>query len=200
MDFTGTRRYGRENDDSVAARFFQEVAEALISRVHPEQRFHPLSHEPVEPEASGVIRNWRLAGYYLASYLLLTRRMRQPLELESLMEGARQRLEEYDVELSLHGIGKIEAFDVEACERLEAKAEKFLKLATHERTPPEEARAAAFALSKMIGSSELTLLAWERVRHFARRFHQMQELFDTLQKENPLLFFYGAKGQRSRHH
>lgn len=200
MDFTGTRRYGRENDDSVAARFFQEIADAIIARVHPEQRFHPLTHEPVEPESNGVIRNWRLAGYYLASYLLPTRRKRHPLELESLMEGIRQRMEEYEMELSIVGLADIEAFDIDACERLEAKAEKYLRLATHEKTPIEEARSAALALAKMVARSEMTLLGWERVRHFARRFHQMQELFEMMQKENPLLFLYGAKSQQPRQH
>ena len=200
MDFTGTRRYGRENDDSVAARFFQEVADAIIARVHPEQRFHPLTHEPVEPEPSGVIRNWRLAGYYLASYLLPTRRKRHPLELESLMEGIRQRMEEYEMELSAFGIAEVEVFNVEACERLEAKAEKYLRLATHEGTPPEEARSAAIALARMIARSELALLGWERVRHFTKRLHQMQELFEMLQKENPLLFLYGAKAQQPKQH
>lgn len=196
VDFTGTHRFWKEDDRSVAAQFFQEVAEALIARVHPEQRFHPLSHEPLEASPDQVIRNWRLAGYYLASFLLPTRRKRHALELESLMSGIRQRMDEHEIELQSDGVAKIESFDVEGAERLEAKAEKFLKLATHDKTPPEEARAAAYALAKMIAGSDVTLLAWERVRHFAKRFQQMQELFDMLQAENPLLFFYGAKKQR----
>jgi hypothetical protein len=200
MDFTGTRRYGRENDDSVAARFFQEICEAIIARVHPEPRFHPLSHEQLDPDQSLVIRNWRLAGYYLASYLLPTRRKRHPVELEQMIAGMRQRMQEYELELQADGVVDIEAFDVDGCERLESKAEKFLKLATHEGTPPEEARAAAYALAKMIANNDLALLAWERVRHFARRFHQMQELFDMLQQENPLLFIYGAKMQQPPRH
>lgn len=196
MDFTGAKRYSRENDDSEEMRYFRALAESLIARVHPEQRFDPLSHDPVEPAPQKVIYRWRLGGYYLANFLLPTRRRRHPLELESLIAGIRMRMEEYELELQLQGIATIEAFDVAACERTEAKAEKFLRLATHERTPPEEARAAALGLAKMIASSDVALLAWERVRHFAKEFERMKELFDKLQKEQPLLFFYGARGQR----
>jgi hypothetical protein len=197
MDFTGTRRYGRENDDSTAARFFEWVATEMRSRVQPEQRFHPLTHEPVEPEAALVIRNWRLAGYYLASFLLPQGRQRRAVELESLLAGARQRAEEYEGELEHEAPGvSVAAFDVDGAERLESKAEKFLRLATHEGTPPEEARAAAFALAKLISGGELALLAWGRVRHFAERFQKMQELFDMLQAETPWLFLYGARAQR----
>ena len=109
--------------------------------MHPEPRFHPLSHEQLDPDQSLVIRNWRLAGYYLASYLLPTRKKRHPVELEQMIAGMRQRMQEYELELQADGVVDIEAFDVDGCERLESKAEKFLKLATHEGTPSEEARA-----------------------------------------------------------
>lgn len=190
MDFTGARRYGRENDDSAAAKFFQWMAEQVIARVHPE-----------DTEESLVVRNWRLAGYYLGNFLVPTKKRRHPLELESMISGMRQRMEEYEIELQEEDNKvKLEVFDIDACERVESRADKFLRLATHEATPPEEARAAAFALAKMIAQSDVALLSWARVRHFARRFEQMQELFAMLQKENPLLFFYGAKGQRKRPH
>jgi len=201
MDFTGARRYGRENDDSVAAQFFKWMAEQVISRVQPPQRFHGLTHEEIPAEENLVIRNWRLAGYYLASNLLPTKKKRHPLELEAMISGMRQRMEEYEIEIQEElGKVKLEVFDIEASERVESKAEKFLKLATHETTPTEEARAAAFALAKMIAQSDVAILSWARVRHFARRFEQMRELFAMLQTEDPLLFFYGAKEQRRGPH
>jgi hypothetical protein len=107
----------------------------------------------------------------------------------------RQRLDEYEQELEEAKLGQLDAFDKDASERAEAQAEKLLKLATHPGTGPAEASAAALGLVKKIASSELALLSWERVRYFAKRFQQMEELFELIRMENPLLFMYGAKDQ-----
>lgn len=190
MDYTGTRREGSER-----SAFFEEVCSAIISKVHPEVRYNPRTGHPDDPNPADVVRNWRLGGYYLASYFLPTRKKRTPLELESCIQGMRQRLDEYEQELEESKLGQLNYFDVGASEKVEAQAEKLVKLATHPGTGSAEAAAAALGLIKKIGSSELALLSWERVRYFAKRFHQMEELFEMIRKENPLLFMYGAKDQ-----
>lgn len=198
MDYTGTRRDGGE--ESVRSNFFKEICDAVITRVHPEVRFNPRTGNPDDPNPADVIRNWRLAGYYLATYFLPTKRRRAPIELEACLQGMRQRMEEYELEAGDDGLRpEIEVFDVDACEKLEAKAEKFLRLATHPNTGPDEARNAALGLVKMIGSSELTVLGFDRVRHFMFRFSQMKDLFDLIRQENPLLFLYGERYQSRQH-
>lgn len=203
MDYTGARRSGRKDAEEA---FFKEVALWIIGKVQPPVRYHPLTHEETEPQRSDVIKNWRAAGYALACHLVPKRKgKRFPLELESFIEGLRQRKDEYEHELSSAASGgkgaaaaRVEVFDVEACERAEERAEKYLRLATHENTEVEEARNAALALAKMIGKSELALLAWERVRHFARHLRQMEDLFELMRRESPYHFFYGAPEQLGR--
>jgi hypothetical protein len=198
MDYTGARRYGQKESEQEG--FWKDVANLLIAKVHPEVRFHPLTHDELDPEQSAVIKNWRAAGYALANHLVPRRRgKRFPLELESFIDGLRQKMQEYEVELGGGSSGpKIEIFNVEECEKIEEKAEKYLALATHEKTPPEEARSAALALAKMIADSKLALLGWERVRHFVQHLKRMEELFEVIRHENPLLFFYGAREQVGR--
>ena len=197
MDFTGARRKGDEE-----AAFYKEIASWLISKARGDIRYHPLTHEEEEPNKHVVVRNWRAAGYGLSRFLVPRRKgKRQPVELESFIDGLKQGMDEYELELGEDGSGKkarIEVFDVEACERIESKAEKYLKLATHPGTPIEEARAAALALAKMVAGSELVILGWERVRHFARHLRQMEDLFEVLRHRNPFLFYYGAKEQLGR--
>ncbi|HYX20682.1 MAG TPA: hypothetical protein VFA98_07535 [Thermoanaerobaculia bacterium] len=192
MDYTGARRYG---SDEAEEGFYKEIALWLIGKVQPEIRFHPITHEEEEPNRHAVVKNWRQAGYALGRHLVPRRRgKRFPIELESFVAGLRMFQEDYERELG----PKVEAFDVDASEREEAKAEKFLRLATHEGTPIDEARAAALALARMIGSADLVLLSRERVRHFASYFRRMEDLFEVLRRENPTLFFYGAREQLGR--
>lgn len=183
MDYTGTRREGRGS----FSYFFEEVGQAIVAQLHAS------SH--VDTSRSELVKSWRLGGYQLASYLLPTRKKRYPEELNSFIQGMKQRMSEYELENLGAGGAAIEIFDVEACEKLEARAEKFLRLATHEGTPIDEARAAALGLAKMIAASDLALLGWERVRHFVQRFAQMEEVFSVIRRENPMLFLYGARDQ-----
>ena len=188
MDYTGTRREGRETE----AGFYQEVGEWLIAKVHPVVcDGHGGYREPSRPD---VVKNWRLGGYRLASRLLPMRRKRFPEELRAFIDGMKQRMQEYEQE----NVGLIaDQFDVEACERSEARAQKFLRLATHPGTPVDEARSAALGLAKMIAGSELVLLSWGRASHFAQRYHQMSEIFDKVRAANPFDFFFGP---HDRHH
>jgi hypothetical protein len=181
MDYTGTRRAAREGTES---QFFREVGEALIAHVHPTSAV---------PLRSEIVSRWRLGGYRLASHLLPTRKKRFPEELNAFISGLRQRMQEYEAE-SL-GPSVVEEFDVDACEKIETKAERYLKLATHPNTNAHEAGNAALNLAKMIVSAELSLLGYERVRHFVQRFQQMEDLFAVIRQENPLLFLYGARDQ-----
>lgn len=183
MDYTGTRREARESD----SQFFREVGEAIIAQVHPSKPLHG------EPSRAEVISKWRLGGYRLASCLIPMKKKRFPEELNAFVAGMYQRMQEYEMEHL--GPSAIEPFDVDACDKIEAKASKLLKLATHPNTGSHEASSAALGLAKMIAGSELTVLGWERVRHFVQRFEQMQELFAVIRQENPLLFIYGAREQ-----
>jgi hypothetical protein len=196
MDFTGARRRGSEEEA-----FYKEVANWLIAKCRGDVRYHPLTREEVDPSQHVTVRNWRAAGYGLSRFLVPRRKgTRQPIELESFIEGLRQGMQDYEMELDDGGGSgapkiRLEAFNVEACEKLEEKAEKYLKLATHENTPIEEARAAALALARMVAGHEMVLLGYERVRHFSRHLRQMEDLFEVLRHQNPLMFFYGAKEQ-----
>jgi len=194
MDYTGARRYGSSDAEEG---FYKEIALWLIGKAQPAARYHPLTHEEEEPNPHVVVKNWRQAGYALARHLVPRRKgKRFPAELEAFIEGLRMYQQDYEREL---GPGaKIEIFEVEASERIEAKAEKFLRLATHDSTPIDEARAAALGLAKMIAASELVLLARLRVRHFASHLRRMEDLFEILRQENPTLFFYGAREQLGR--
>jgi hypothetical protein len=183
VDYTGTRRQARE----AFSYFFEEIGQAIVAQLHTS------SH--ANTARSDLVKSWRLGGYQLATYLLPTRRKRYPEELNSFIQGMKQRLGEYELEnLGADG-APIEVFDVGACEKLEARAEKFLKLAVHENTPIDEARAAALGLARMIEKTDLALLGWERVRHFTQRFSQMEEVFSLIRRENPTLFLYGVKDQ-----
>jgi hypothetical protein len=181
MDYTGTRREARESESS---KFFRDIGEAMIAHIHPTHR---------DPSRAEVISRWRLGGYRLASFLVPMKKKRFPEELNALLAGMYQRMQEYEMEHL--GPSPIEPFDADACDKIEAKASKFLKLATHPNTGPDEARNAALGLAKMIAGSELVVLGWERVRHFVQRFEQMQELFAVMRQENPLLFVYGTREQ-----
>ncbi len=183
MDYTGTRREGRESETG----FYQEIGEWLIAKVHPVVGNGYGGYH--EPSRSDVVKNWRLGGYRLAAHLLPMRRKRFPEELRAFIDGMRQRMQEYEQEHA--GAITLEQFDVEACEKAEAKAQKFLRLATHASTPIDEARSAALGLAKMIAGSELVLLSWGRVSHFAQRFQQMEEMFTMVRNSNPFSFFFG---------
>lgn len=196
MDYTGARRYG---SDEAEQGFYKEIALWLIGKVQPEIRFDPLTHEEEEPNRHAVVKNWRQAGYALARHLVPRRKgKRFPIELESFVAGLRMFQEDYERELGAVPGAKVEIFDVEASERAEAKAERFLRLATHENTPIDEARAAALGLARMIATADLVLLARDRVRHFATHFRRMEDLFEILRRESPTLFIYGAKEQLGR--
>ena len=183
MDYTGTRREGRGSE----SQYFREIGADIIAHVHPTH------HDPLRSE---VISRWRLGGYRLATAFLPIKMKRFPEELNAFIAGMRQRMREYELEHL--GPSAIEQFNVEACEKLETRANQYLNLATHERTPPDEARNAALKLAKMISSSEMALLGWDRVRHFVQRFQEMEELFAVIRQENPLLFLYGEREQ-NRH-
>jgi hypothetical protein len=180
MDYTGTRREGRNSE----SHFFREVGADIIAHVHPTHR---------DPLRSEVVSRWRLGGYWLASHLLPVKAKRFPEELNAFIAGMRQRMQEYEQEHL--GPAIMEAFDVDACEKIEKQAHLYLKLATHERTPSDEARNAAMNLAKMFANSKLSMLGWERVRHFVQRFEEMEGLFALIREENPLLFIYGARDQ-----
>jgi hypothetical protein len=183
LDYTGTRREARNFE----SQFFREIGEAIIAQVHPSHR---------EPSRSEVVSAWRLAGYRLASHLLPGRHKRFPEELNAFIIGLRQRMAEYESEqLGPLGVEVEEAFDVEACEKLEARAHKFLKLATHAGTPLQEAQAAAMGLAKMILGSELAVIGWARAAHFTQEFEKMKSAFALFEKENPLQFLYGTRDQ-----
>ncbi len=188
MDYTGTRREGRETE----AGFYQEIGEWLIAKVHPVVCDGHGGYR--EPHRSDVVKNWRLGGYRLAAHLLPMRRKRFPEELSAFIDGMRQRMQEYEQENA--GMIAVEQFDVEACEKSEARAQKFLRLATHAGTPVDEARSAALGLAKMIAGSELVLLSWGRVSHFAQRFQRMEEMFTMLKASNPFDFFFGPHDDR----
>ena len=196
MDYTGARRHGRNEAEEG---FYKEIALWLIGKTQPEVRYHPLTHEEEEPNRHVVIKNWRQAGYALARHLVPRRKGRRfPVELESFIEGLRMYMQDYETELGSPPGSKVEVFDVEASERAEEKAERFLRLATHEGTPIDEARAASLALARMIGSSDLVLLSRERVRHFAAHLRRMEDLFEILRRDSPTMFIYGAKEQLGR--
>lgn len=180
MDYTGTRREGRASE----SQFFREVGADIIAHVHPTHR---------DPSQSEVVSRWRLGGYWLASHLLPVKSKRFPEELNAFVAGMRQRMQEYELENL--GPSPIEPFDVAACEKVEKQANLYLKLATHERTPADEARNAAMGLARMINASKLSILGWDRVRHFVQRFEEMEGLFAVIRQENPLLFIYGEREQ-----
>src|SRR5271163_9271 len=160
MDYTGTRRAARESE----SQFFREVGEAIIAQVHPTER---------DPLRSEIVSRWRLGGYRLAGYLLPTKKKRFPEELSAFLAGMHQRMQEYEAEHL--GPTVVDPFDINACERLEARAHKYLKLATHPNTGENEARNAALSLAKMIATSELAILGWERVRHFTQKFNDLEQ-------------------------
>jgi hypothetical protein len=182
MDYTGTRREARESESS---QFFRDIGEAMISHIHPTSR---------EPSSAEVISRWRLGGYRLASFLVPMKKKRFPTELNALLAGMHQRMTEYEME-HLGPSASVEPFDMDASDKIEARATKFMNLATHPNTGPDEARNAALGLAKMIASAELAVLSWERVRHFVQRFEQMSQLFAVIRQENPTLFVYGAREQ-----
>ena len=207
MDFTGTRRQAQEE----LLGFFSELADALISKAHPEprQRRNLNYDEPWKIKSGGpgayvedgdaewqrdVVKSWRLAGYALGTFLLPTKKVgRVARELESFIDGLRQRLYEYEQN---HRHGKVEALDLGAVEKLESRAEKLLRLATHESTPREEASAAALGLARLVASSELVVLSWERVRHFVRHLRQMEEVLEMMRQDAPELFYYGSREEK----
>jgi len=180
MDYTGTRREGRGSE----SQYFREVGADIIGHVHPSDR---------DPLRSEVISRWRLGGYRLATTFLPVKLKRFPEELNAFIAGMRQRMQEYEMEHL--GPSAIEQFDVESCEKIEKQANLYLALATHERTPADEARNAAMHLAKMISSSKLSILGWERVSHFVQSFQKMESVFAVIRQENPLLFLYGERGQ-----
>jgi len=180
MDYTGTRRAARESE----SQFFREVGEAIIAQVHPTER---------DPLRSEIVSRWRLGGYRLAGYLLPMKKKRFPEELSAFLAGMHQRMQEYEAEHL--GPTVVDPFDINACERLEARAHKYLKLATHPNTGENEARNAALSLAKMIATSELAILGWERVRHFTQKFNDLEQAFALIRRENPLWFVYGDREQ-----
>ena len=207
MDWTGTRRAAQEE----LLGFFSELADALIAKAHPEPRGrqHLNYGEPWKIKSGShgayiedgdaewqrdVVKSWRLAGYALGTFLLPTKKVgRVARELESFIEGLRQRLGEYEQE---HRHGKVEILDLGVVERLESRAEKFLRLATHEGTPREEASAAAMGLARMVASSEMVVLSWERVRHFVRHLRQMEDVLEMMRRDAPEMFYYGSREEK----
>jgi hypothetical protein len=197
MDFTGTRRDGSD-EESVEQLFYRQVGEELWARVHPVD-FQGPRGTTAAPRRHEIVRNWRLAGYRLATELLPTERVRVPDELDAFKEGLLQRLREYELEhlgASESGIEVVEELDVEGCDKIESKAQKYLRLATHATTPSSEAASAALHIARMIVNGDLALLSLERVRHLAQRLTRMEEAFRTIRQENPLQFLYGTREQR----
>lgn len=196
MDYTSTRAEGRESDmnEDVGERrssFYREMGEWIIAKVHPVIYDGRGGYR--EPQHPDVVKNWRLGGYKLASHLLPTRRRRFPDELRAFIDGMRQRMQEYTEEHT--GTIPLEQFDLSSAEKVEQKAQKYLKLATHPSANANEASSAAMNLAKMIAGSELVILSFGRVSHFAQRFQQMEEMFAMLRDADPFSFFFGPHGR-----
>ena len=196
MDYTGTRREGSD-EEATEHFFFRQVAEDFIARFQPVDRQGPrgTSSSPYRHE---VITSWRLAGYRFAMHLLPVKRPRVPDELDSFIEGLRQRLREYEQEHldKASGMEVSGELDVDACEKIESKAQKFLRLASHAGTPSHEAASAAAAIVKMVTGGDLVLLSLERVRDLVQRHTRLEEAFKVARLEKPSDFLYGTREQR----
>lgn len=196
MDYTGTRRAGRDEDASEHF-FFRQVCEELIARVHPTDWQGPRG-TTAAPHRHEIISKWRLAGYRFAMHLLPVKRARIPDELDSFIEGLRQRLREYELEHlgNTSGMEVSGELDVDACEKIESKAQKFLSLASHVGTPSPEADSARRAIVKMLVNGDLVLLSLERVRDLVQRHTRLEEAFKVARLEKPSDFLYGTREQR----
>lgn len=199
MDYTGTRREGRD-EEATEHFFFRQVAEDFIARFQPVDRQGPrgTSSSPYRHE---IITSWRLAGYRFAMHLLPAKRVRIPDELDAFIEGLRQRLREYEQEhltktSAASGMEVSGGLDVDACEKIESKAQKFLRLASHAGTPSHEAASAAAAIVKMVTGGDLVLLSLERVRDLVQRHTRLEEAFKVARLEKPSDFLYGTLEQR----
>lgn len=198
MDYTGTKREGGD-EESVEHLFMRQVAAEFIDRYQPTD-FHGPRGTTAAPHRHEVVRNWRLAGYRFACHLLPTKRVRAPVELDSFIQGLRQRLREYEFDhlgASESGIEVVEDFDKEASEKIETKAQKYLKLATHLATPSHEAGSAALHIARMVMSGDLApLLSFERVHHAMSKLSRLDEAFEVMRGKNPLQHLYGPREQR----
>jgi hypothetical protein len=199
MDYTGTRRDGRD-EESIEHAFFREVCEELISRVHPIDWKGPRGNN-VAPQRHQIISSWRLAGYCFATHLLPKRAPETAIELDSFIEGLRQRFCEYETEHldkfsqdDFDAFGK--EFDLDACDKVESRGQKLLRLSSHFGTPAHEAASAALGIVKMVTNGDLVLLSLERVRHLAQRLTRLDEAFRVIRLENPSKFLYGTHEQR----
>lgn len=196
MDYTGARREGRD-EEATEHFFFRQVAEDFIARFQPADRQGPRGTSS-SPHRHEIISSWRLAGYRFAMHLLPVKRARIPDELSSFVEGLSQRLREYELEElgELSGMEVSGELDIDACEKIESKSQKFLRLASHSGTPPHEAASAAAAIVKMVTGGDLVLLSLERVRDLVQRHTRLEEAFKVARLEKPSDFLYGAREQR----
>lgn len=196
MDYTGTRREGLDEDSSEHL-FFRQVCEELIARVHPVD-WHGPRGTTVAPRRHEIISNWRLAGYRFAMHLLPVKQLRIPDELDSFIEGLLQRLREYELEQfeKATGMEFSRELDIDACDKVESKAQKFLRLASHPGTPLPEADSARRAIMKMILEGDLTLVSFERAHHQTLHYARMEEAFEVARLEKPSDFLYGTREQR----
>jgi len=196
VDYTGTRREGLD-EEATEHFFFRQVAEDFIARFQPVDRQGPrgTSSSPYRHE---IISSWRLAGYRFAMHLLPAKQARIPDELDAFIEGLRQRLREYELEHlnKASGMEVSGGLDVDACEKVESLAQKFLRLASHAGTPVHEAASAAAAIVKMIAGGDLVLLSLERVRDLVQRHTRLEEAFKVARLEKPSDFLYGTREQR----
>jgi hypothetical protein len=196
LDYTGARREGRDEETSEHF-FFRQVCEELIARVHPVDWQGPRG-TTAAPRRHEIISSWRLAGYRFAMHLLPVKQVRIPEELDSFIEGLKQRLREYELEHlgKASGMEVSAELDIDACEKIESKVQKFLSLASHAGTPPPEADSARRAIVKMVTSGDLVLLSLERVRDLVQRHTRLEEAFKVARLEKPSDFLYGSREQR----
>jgi hypothetical protein len=193
VDYTGAKRDG-EDEESIEHAFFRQVCEDLIARVHPVERQGPRGASS-SPRRHEIISSWRLAGYRFATHLLPVKHVRTPEELRSFVDGLEQRLNEYELEHESK-MPWVEASGEVDWEKIESKAQKFLRLATHAGTPLHEATAASAAIVKMIVSGDLSLLSFERVHDLVWKYKRLKEAFKVARLKNPSDYLYGTREQR----
>lgn len=172
MDFDGIRASAYErNDDTI-----DYIAEALHEYLGSRTTRHLLIH-----------RTWQVAGYRLAMRLL-TRERTPHLYVQGFSQGFLLALHEYEDRAQ-----NIVQFDAQAATKLEEKISKLLRLALHETTNENEARAAFHGFVKLAQAGEVAIFAKARMIHWTNDYEKIKQAFGHIMKQNPWLNLWGAK-------
>lgn len=130
------------------------------------------------------MRQFQVLGYRVVTRLLIQEKAYLDY-VQGMSQGMVMALHEF--ESRSRGIA---AFSESDAVKVEEKAKKLLRLATHEGTGEHEAAASSLQFAKLFSGTDLVLFARVRAQHWLGDYERMKLMFERIRREHPWLIHW----------